>query len=162
MSPVVALVLLAGLSESAGRVLPLLARRSELSRSMAVGFLITGTLVEATVIAVWPTAAWFLAGLVQPADAADAARLAWTPHLVAPLVLAAIIAFPLLGPALHLVLLVAVGVGLTDPLATSTGLNWGAAAGCVAVAGVGLAAAVAAVRRLVSSLLVAGVPEPVT
>jgi hypothetical protein len=43
-----------------------------------------------------------------------------------------------------------------------TGLGWWAAAGCVAVAGVGLAAAVDVVRRLVVRISVAEVQESLT
>ena len=85
----------------------------------------------------------------------------WTPSLVAPLVLAAVLAFPLLGPLLHLLLLVGVGAGLAGPLATATGLGWWGAAGCVAVAGVGLGVAVEAVRRLVVRISAAGAPEAI-
>jgi hypothetical protein len=56
---------------------------------------------------------------------------------------------------------VGVGAGLATPLADAAVLSWWAAAGCVAVAGFGLAAAVAAVRRLVAAIGAAGVPEPV-
>jgi hypothetical protein len=87
--------------------------------------------------------------------------LRWTPGLVAPLLLAAVLAFPLLGPLLHLLLLVGVGASLAGPLATATGLEWGAAAGCVAVAGLGLAVAVDAVRRLVGRIIASGAPEPI-
>jgi len=153
MSPtVVVLLLLAGLSESAGRILPLVARRSGASRTAAVGLLLTGALVEAAVFALWPLTAWTLAELVPPVPLPGVAAPAWTPSLVAPLMLAAVIAFPLLGPLLHVLLLVGVGAGLTGPLAAATGLGWWAAAGCLAIAGVGLAAAVEAVRRLVGTI----------
>ncbi|MDX3248104.1 hypothetical protein [Streptomyces sp. ME18-1-4] len=67
--------------------------------------------------------------------------------MVAPLVLAAVLAFPLLGPLLHLVLFLGVGAGLVGPLAAESGVGWWSAAGCVAGAGLGLA--VETVRRLV-------------
>jgi hypothetical protein len=163
MSPtVVVLLLFAGLSESAGRILPLVARRSGASRTVAVGLLLAGALVEAAVFALWPLTAWALAGLVLPVPLPGAAAPAWTPGLVAPLMLAAVLAFPLLGPLLHLLLLVGVGAGLAGPLATATGLGWWAAAGCVAVAGVGLGLAVEAVRRLVGTIGATGAAEPST
>src|SRR4051794_27337979 len=149
MSPVVVVLLLfAGLSEAAGRVLPLVARRPGMSRTFAAGLLLPSGLVEGVVFALWPLTAWTLAELVQsPAPRGDG--LVWTPGLVAPLVLAAVLAFPMLGPLLHLLLFSAVGAGLAGPLAAVTGLGWWPAAGCVAVSGVGLGVAVEAVRRLV-------------
>ncbi|TKK83939.1 hypothetical protein FDA94_31740 [Herbidospora galbida] len=150
MSPVVVvLLLLAGLSEAAGRILPMVARRPGGSRSHAVLLLLSGAVVEGTAFALWPLTAWTLAGLVRPAPMSDVSALTWTPGLLAPLLLAAVLAFPLLGPLLHLLLFVAAGVGLVAPLAATTGLGWWAAAACVAVAGAGLGAAIEAVRRLV-------------
>jgi hypothetical protein len=160
MSPVVVLLLIAGLSEAAGRVLPLVARRPGMSRPHVVGLLLVGALIEAAVIALWPLTAWTLAEVVRPA-AADAAELAWTPSLIAPLVLAAILAFPWLGPLLHLLLLMGVGAGLAGALAEASGLGWAVAAGCVAVAGVGLAFAVDLVRRLVARILATGAREAI-
>jgi hypothetical protein len=163
MSPaVVVLLLFAGLSEAAGRMLPLIARRSGASRTGVVGLLLTGALVEGTVFALWPLTAWTLARLVLPAPPPGVVAPAWTPGLVAPLVLAAVLAFPLLGPLLHLLLLVGVWAGLAGPLAAATGLGWWAAAGCLAVAGVGLALAVEAVRRLVGTIGATGAAEPRT
>lgn len=160
MSPVlVVLVLLAGLSEATGRLLPLVARRSRVSRPVVAGLLLTGTVVESTVILLWPLTAWTLAELTLSAPLSGVEALTWTPGEVAPLLLCAVIAFPLLGPLLHLLLLVGVGSGLVGPLAGTTGLDRWAAAGCVAVAGVGLAAAVEAVRRLVARISAAGVRE---
>jgi hypothetical protein len=160
MSPtVVVLLLFAGLSEAAGRILPLVARRSGASQTVLVGLLLTGALVEGAVFALWPLTSWALSQLVLPAPPPGVAAPAWTPDLIAPLLLAAILAFPLLGPLLHLLLLVAVGAGLAGPLAVATGLGWGAAAGCVAVAGVGLALAVEAVRRLVVTIGATGAAE---
>ncbi|GAA1587201.1 hypothetical protein GCM10009789_45920 [Kribbella sancticallisti] len=161
MSAVVVLCLLAGLSEAAGRVLPLVARRPGMSRTLVIGLLLAGALIEGAVIALWPLVTWTLAELMMPTAAADTAGLVWTPGLIAPLVLAAILAFPLLGPLLHLLLIAAVGVSLTGPLADATGLDWGLAAVCVAAAGLGLAVAVDLVRRLVAMILATGVPEPV-
>jgi hypothetical protein len=156
---VIVLLVLAGLSESAGRVLPLVARRPKLSPRHVAGLMLTGTVVESTVIAVWPLAAWIVADLVQPIVAPDAAPLsgtsglAWTPALVAPLLLAAILAFPLLGPFLHVLLVAGVGTGLAGPLAAVSGLYWWTAAGCIAVAGVGLAATVEVIRRLTARII---------
>ena len=159
MSPaVVVLLLVAGLSEAVGRLLPVIARRSGTSRPVVAGLLLTGTLIEATVIALWPLTAWTVARLALPPPPPDAVAPAWTPGLVAPLVLAAVLAFPLLGPFLHLLLLVGVGAGLAGALATEAGLGWWAAAGYVAVAGAGLALAVEAVRRLVGAI---GAARPV-
>ncbi|GLS33653.1 hypothetical protein SAMN04488498_11618 [Mesorhizobium albiziae] len=162
---VVVLLVLAGLSESAGRVLPLVARRPKLSPRLVAGLMVTGTVVEGTVIALWPLAAWTVADLVQPVVAPDAASppgttgMAWTPALVAPLLLAAVLAFPLLGPFLHLLLVAGVAAGLAGPLAAASGLGWWTAAGCIAVAAVGLAATVEVVRRLIARII-AGAREP--
>jgi hypothetical protein len=147
VTPAVAvLLLLAGLSESAGRVLPVVAGRPGVSRARAAGLMLGGAVVEGAVFALWPLSAWALAGLMLPTDVV----LVWTPGLVAPLLLAAVLAFPLLGPLLHLVLLAGVGAGLAEALAAGSG--WWLAAGCVAAAGAGLAGTVEAVRRLVVRL----------
>ena len=162
---VVVLLVLAGLSESAGRVLPLVARRSKLSPRLVAGLMLTGTLVEGTVIVLWPHAAWTVAALVQPVVAPDAqplagtSGLAWTAGLVAPLLLSAVLAFPLLGPFLHLLLVAGVGARLVGPLAAASGLGWWTAAACIAVAGVGLAATVEVVRQLIARII-AGAREP--
>lgn len=153
---VVVLLVLAGLSESAGRVLPLVARRPRLSPGFLVLLMTTGTVVEGTVVALWPLTAWTLAELVGGPLPGPA--LTWTPALVAPMLLAAVLAFPLLGPALHLLLVVGVGAGLAGPLAAASGLGWWAAAACVAGAGLGLAGAVEVVRR-VTARLMAGARE---
>jgi hypothetical protein len=164
MSPaVVVLLLFAGLSEAVGRMLPVIARRSGASRTGVVGLLLTGAVVEGTVFALWPLTAWALAQLVLTAPATPSVVApAWTPGLIAPMVLSAVLAFPLLGPLLHLLLLVGVGAGLAGPLAEATGLGWWAAAGCLAVAGFGLALAVEAVRRLVGTIGATGAAEPQT
>jgi hypothetical protein len=159
VSPVVVLLLIAGLSEAAGRLLPVVARRPRISRTSLLGLLLAGALMEAAVIALWPLTAWTIAGQVTGAGA-DAVGLVWTSGLVAPLVLAAVLAFPLLGPLLHLLLLVGVGAGLAGQLSAATGLGWAAAAGCVAVAAGGLAIAVGAVRRLVTKVITTRVAEP--
>ncbi|MGF0175547.1 hypothetical protein ACQF36_35240 [Streptomyces sp. Marseille-Q5077] len=160
MSAVAVLLLFAGLSEAAGRILPLLARRPGMPRLLVAGLLPAAGLVEAAVFALWPLTAWTLAELVvsspPPGDG-----MGWTPGLVAPLMLSAVLAFPLLGPLLHLLLFVGVGAGLAGPLATATGLGWWGAAGCVAVAGAGLGVAVEAVRRLVVRISAPRTPEPV-
>ena len=157
---VVILLLLAGLSEAVGRAVPVVASRSGLSRTRVVGLIAAGAVVEAAVFALWPLTAWTVATLIQPSAPAEA--LVWTPGLVAPLLLAAVLAFPLLGPLLHLLLLAGVGTGLATALATGAGLGWWVAAGCVAVAGIGLAVAVEAVRRLVARLNTTRALEPLT
>ncbi|MFI7616312.1 hypothetical protein ACIBP6_34325 [Nonomuraea terrae] len=163
MSPaVVVLLLFAGLSESAGRILPLVARRPSVSRSNAILLLLTGAVVEGAVFALWPLTARTLAELTLSAPVTDGAASAWTAGLAAPLLLAAVLAFPLLGPLLHLLLFVGVGASLVAPLAATTELDWWAAAGCVAVAGVGLGVAVEAVRRLVVRISATGAQEPRT
>lgn len=149
---VVVMLIFAGLSEAAGRVLPVVAGRSGASRTGTAGLLLTGTLIDGVVFALWPVAAWALAGLVRPAATAGTGVLVWTAGLAAPLLLAAVLAFPLLGPALHGLLLLGVGAGLAGALAEATGAGWWFAAGCVAVAGAGLAAAVDGIRRLVMRL----------
>lgn len=105
---VVVLLLFAGLSEAAGRILPLLARQPGMPRSLVAGSLPAAGLVEAAVFALWPLTAWTLAELVAssppPGDG-----LEWTSGLVAPLVISAALAFPLLGPLLHLLLFVGSG-----------------------------------------------------
>ncbi|MCF1593740.1 hypothetical protein [Streptomyces muensis] len=160
MSLVFVLLLFAGLSEAAGRILPLLARRPGMSRRLVPGLLLAAGLVEAAVLALWPLTAWTLAELlISSAPSGDG--LEWTPGLVAPLVLAAVLAFPLLGPLLHLLLFVGVGAGLAGPLADATELGWWGAAGCVAVSGVGLGVTVGAVRRLVVRAGAPRTPEPI-
>ncbi|MFG2555836.1 hypothetical protein [Streptomyces sp. NPDC048581] len=158
---VVVLLLFAGLSEAAGRILPLLARRPGMPRTVVAGSLLAAGLVEAAVFALWPLSAWTLAELVvsspPPGDG-----LEWTAGLLAPLLLSAVLAFPLLGPLLHLLLFVGVGAGLAEPLAEASGLGWWSAAGCVAVAGAGLGVAVEAVRRLVVRISAPRTTEPIT
>ncbi|MEJ8632921.1 MULTISPECIES: hypothetical protein [Streptomyces] len=156
----VVLLLLAGMSEAAGRILPLAVRRPGMSRTRVAGLLCAGGLVEGAVFALWPLTTWTLAGLVLPSPPTGAG-LVWTPELVAPLMLAAVLAFPLLGPLLHLLLFVGVGAGLVGPLAAATDVGWWGAAGCVALAGTGLGVAVEAVRRLVVRISAAEAREPV-
>ncbi|MCT9078302.1 hypothetical protein [Streptomyces fulvoviolaceus] len=160
MSPVVVLLLFAGLSEAAGRVLPLVSRRPGMPRTLVAGLLVAAGLVEGAVFALWPLTAWTLAELVLSAPP-PGTGLVWTPGLVAPLVLSAVLAFPLLGPLLHLVLFVGVGAGLAGPLAAATGFGWWGAAGCVAVAGAGLGLAVEAVRRVVVRVSATRPPEAI-
>ncbi|MFJ6631776.1 hypothetical protein ACIQMR_10320 [Streptomyces sp. NPDC091376] len=148
MSLVIVLLLVAGVSEAAGRILPLAVRRPGMPRRLVAWLLLAGGLVEAAVFALWPLTAWTLTELVVSPAQPDTG-LAWTPHLLAPLVLSAVLAFPMLGPFLHLLLFVGVGAGLADTLAAATELGWWGAAGCVAVAGLGLGVAVEVVRRLV-------------
>ncbi|MEU3794247.1 hypothetical protein [Streptomyces fructofermentans] len=157
----VVLLLLAGVSEAAGRILPLAVRRPGMSRTLVAGLLCAGGLVEGAVFALWPLTAWTLAELVL-SSAPTGPGLVWTPDLVAPLALSAILAFPLLGPFLHLLLFVGVGAGLAGPLAEATELGWWGAAGCVALAGAGLGVAVEAVRRLVVRISAAEARGPIT
>ncbi|MFF5344008.1 nucleotide disphospho-sugar-binding domain-containing protein [Streptomyces althioticus] len=120
MSPaVVALLLLAGLSEAAGRIMPLLVCRPGVSPRNVVGLMLTGAIVEGAVLALWPLTAWTVAELLLTSPPADG-TLEWTPGLLAPLLLAAVLAFPLLGPLLHLLLFAGVGATLTGPLAATT------------------------------------------
>ncbi|WP_399894359.1 hypothetical protein ACGH7X_37175 [Streptomyces sp. BBFR51] len=159
-SAVVALLLLAGLSEAAGRIMPLLVRRPGVSRRNVAGLMLTGAVVEGAVFALWPLTALTVAELLLSTPP-PGGELVWTPALVAPLTLAAVLAFPLLGPLLHLLLYVGVGAGLTGPLASVTGLGWWTAAGCVATAGVALGGTVEGVRRLVVRLSATRTPEAV-
>lgn len=158
MSSVVVLLLFAGLSEAAGRIVPLVSRRPGMSRTFVAGLLLAAGLVEAAVFALWPLTAWTLAELVLSSPP-PGTELVWTPSLLVPLVFSAVLAFPLLGPLLHLLLFVGVGAGLAGPLATATGLGWWGAAGCVAVAGAGLGVAVEGVRRLVVRISATRAPE---
>jgi hypothetical protein len=155
---VVVLLLLAGVSEAAGRILPLVARRPGMPRALVAAVLLPAGLVEGAVFALWPLTAWTLADLVQ-SPPSPGTGLVWTPGVVAPLALAAVLAFPLLGPLLHLLLFVGVGTGLVGPLAAESGLGWWSAAGCVAVAGVGLGLTVETVRRLVVRMSATEVQE---
>ncbi|WBB62474.1 hypothetical protein O7599_08060 [Streptomyces sp. WMMC500] len=158
MSLVLVLLLIAGLSEAVGRILPLLVRRPGMPRTVVLGLLLPLGIVEGAVFALWPLTAWTLAETVLTAPL-PGTGLEWTPGRVAPLLLAAVLAFPLLGPLLHLLLFVGVGAGLAGPLAAATGLGWWGAAGYVAVAGLGLGVAVEAVRRLVVRLTAPRVAE---
>jgi hypothetical protein len=141
---------------------PVVARLSGVSHTRVVGLMLAGAVVDGAVFALWPLSAWTLAELVLPTSPSDEAALVWTPGLAAPLLLAAVLAFPLLGPLLHLVLMVGVGAGLAAALAKVAGLGWWDAAGCVAIAGIGLGVAVEGVRRLVARLNKTRAPEPLT
>ena len=155
---VLALVVLAGLSEAAGRVLPIVARRAHVSAPFVAALMLTGTVVEATMIALWPLVAVAVAGLM---DASTTVVLGWTAATVAPLVLAAVLALPLVGPFLHAALLVAVGTVMAGRLADASGLGWWEAALCVAVAGLGLAGVVGGVRYLMARLVAVGLRRTV-
>jgi hypothetical protein len=148
VSTVTGLVLAgAGLSETAGRLVPLLARRRRAaSHTAVIGLLLAGTVVQALVFAVWPLAASRAAGLVTDGPAAAAT---WTAGSAAPLLLCAILAFPLLGPALHVVVLGVAGIDLAGQIATTTGLAWWPALACVAATGAVLALLLGGVRRAV-------------
>ncbi|MFJ5303224.1 hypothetical protein [Streptomyces sp. NPDC088350] len=159
-STVVVLLLFAGVSEAAGRILPLVAGRPGMSRTFVAGLLLPAGLVEGVVFALWPLTARTVADLVLSSPP-PGTGLVWTPSLVVPLLLAAVLAFPLLGPLLHFLLFVGVGAGLVGPLATAGGLGWWSAAGCVAAAGTGLGLAVEAVRRLVVRFSATGVRESI-
>ncbi|MGW2051745.1 hypothetical protein ACWCPF_42430 [Streptomyces sp. NPDC001858] len=157
---VAVLLVFAGMSEAAGRILPLVVRRPGMSRPVVAGLLTAGGLVEGAVFALWPLSAWTVAELVlSPSPTGDA--LEWTPSLLAPLLLSAILAFPLLGPLLHMFVFLGVGATLAGPLADTTELGWWGAAGCVAVAGFGLGIAVEGVRRLVVRLSATAKPEAI-
>lgn len=160
MDLVPVLVVAAGLSEAAGRLLPLVSRRPGMSRTSVVGLLCTGAIVEGAVVALWPLTAQATGELLSPSVESSDSRLAWSAGSVAPLLLAAIIAFPLLGPLLHLVLLATVGAGLATTLADASGVRWEVACVHVGIAGLVLAAGVAVVRRLVAGILAAGDREP--
>jgi hypothetical protein len=140
------------------------ARMPKLSLRLMAGLMVCGTVVEGTLFGLWPLVAWTVAALVQPFVSADAAALQWTtglewtPTMVAPLLLAAILAFPLIGPFLHILLVIGVGAGLAGLLAEASGLGWWTAAGCTAIAGVALAGTVEGIRRLIARI-VAGARE---
>lgn len=125
MSSVVVLLLFAGLSEAAGRIVPLVSRRPGMSRTFVAGLLLAAGLVEAAVFALWPLTAWTLAELVLSSPP-PGAELVWTPSLLVPLVFSAVLAFPLLGPMLHLLLFVGVGAGLAGPSRRRPGSAGGA------------------------------------
>lgn len=151
------LLVFAGLSETVGRILPLIVRHHRASRALLIRLLITGTLVEALVFALWPTTAWFLAGAIV-AGLPPGAAPTWTAGGAVPLLLTGILAFPLLGPALHLVVLILAGAALADQLAAATELGGWPAIACVAGSGMLLAFLLAMVRRVVGAW--GASPEP--
>ncbi|WP_328531389.1 hypothetical protein OG984_09750 [Nocardioides sp. NBC_00368] len=142
MSVVVVLLLLAGLSEAVGRLLPVVSRRPGASEWFVAISLATGTLVEAAVFTSWPWVSELLAARLG----GDEVAIEWTSRMVAPLLLSAILAFPLLGPFLHTLLITGVGIRLAQVLHAESDIGWWPALMCVAVAGVGLTAAVTAIR----------------
>ncbi|QGM05643.1 hypothetical protein [Stenotrophomonas maltophilia] len=147
------LLALAGISASTGRVLPLLARRNALTLRLLVALMLTGALVEAAVFALWPLMAWVVADLAQPFIAPGVPALpssigfTWTPSLILPLLLAAILAFPLLGHLLHALVLIVAGARMITPLASASGLGWWDAALCMAMAVIWLELIVELLRR---------------
>ncbi len=145
-----ALLLLAGLSETAGRIVPLVVRRHHASRGSVIRLVLAGTVVEAMVFALWPLTGWVLAGLVVHRSPYGVAPV-WTTGSVAPLLLAGTLAFPLLGPALHVVVLAVAGTALTGDLAVAANLDRWPALACVACSGLFLAVLVGAVRRAVGA-----------
>lgn len=143
MSVVAVLLLLAGLSEAVGRLLPVVSRRPGASKRFVVISLAAGALVEVAVFTSWPWVTELLAArLVGRKDV----TLEWTPRMVAPLLLTAILAFPLIGPFLHTLLVTCVGIGLAQVLHAESDVGWRPALTCVAVAGIGLTLAVTAIR----------------
>jgi hypothetical protein len=150
VSTVTGLVLAgAGLSETAGRLVPLLARRHRAASHTAVlALLLTGTVVQALVFAAWPLVAARATGLVTGGPAATAT---WTAGSAAPLLLCAILAFPLLGPALHVVVLGVAGIDLAGQIAATTGVAWWPALAGVAATGVMLALLLGGIRRAVGA-----------
>jgi hypothetical protein len=147
------LLLAAAFSETLGRILPLVARRHQVSGMALIRLLTAGTLVQASVFVAWPAVAWTLAALTRPGpvgQSVSASIPAWTAGSIAPLLFCAVLAFPLLGHALHALVLLLAGLALVERLCAG-GIAWWPAAGCVGVAGVGLALVLAGVRRVVAT-----------
>jgi hypothetical protein len=92
----------------------------------------------------------------DPLLSSSSSAIHWTPTLAAPLMFAAVLAFPLIGPFLHGIVIFCVGLGLVEQLATPSGAEWFLAALLVAVSGIGLAAAVGFVRYVVGRVVLAG------
>lgn len=158
--PTGVLLLVAGFSEALGRILPLVARRRQVSGTALIRLLTAGTLVQASVFFAWPVVAWTFAALTRPGPVGQSvspSAPAWTAGSVAPLLFCAVLAFPLLGHALHALVLLFAGLALVERLGAG-GIAWWPAAGCVAVAGVGLALVLGGVRRVVATW---GVTPPV-
>ena len=143
MSLVAALLLLAGLSEAVGRLLPVVSRRPGASERFVIVSLATGALVEAAVFTSWP---WVSELLAAQFAGGDDVAVEWTPRTVAPLLLTAILAFPLIGPFLHTLLISGVGIRLAQVLHAESDTGWWPALACVAAAGIGLTLAVTAIR----------------
>ncbi|MET8521804.1 hypothetical protein [Nocardioides sp. NPDC004968] len=141
MSVVAVLLLLSGLSEAVGRLLPVVSRRPGASEWFVVISLATGALVEAAVFTSWPWVSELLASRLGGEVAIE-----WTSRMVAPLLLAAILALPLIGPFLHTLLITGVGIRLAQVLHAESDIGWWPALMCVAVAGIGLTGAVTAIR----------------
>ncbi|HTN54783.1 MAG TPA: hypothetical protein VLZ82_01270 [Microbacterium sp.] len=153
----VTLLLIAGLSESAGRILPLISRRASLTRShvpkpIVFGLLLTGGVIDSVVFLVWPGWASALAFRFG-AGPMPSPGVSWTAELAAPLILCAIICLPLIGPALHALVLLGVALSLMVVLTRETGISWITAAASVAIAGIGLALSVTVLRWSVSRLV---------
>jgi hypothetical protein len=140
---VAVLLLLAGLSEAVGRLLPVVSRRPGASERFVIISLATGALVEAAVFTSWP---WVSEMLAARLAGGDDVTIEWTPSMVAPLLLTAVLAFPLLGPFLHTLLVTGVGIGLAQLLHAASDLGWWPALMCVAAAGIGLTLAVTTIR----------------
>lgn len=145
------LLLLAGLSEAVGRLLPLASRRPGGSPRFAVISLATGALVEGAIFSSWP---WVASQLAERLVVGDGASVEWTPRLVAPLLLAAILAFPMIGPLLHVALVTGVGISLGQVLNAESDIGWPTALACVAAAGIGLTITVTLVRWVVAWTLI--------
>lgn len=152
------LLLFAGLSETTGRLLPLVVRRRRASRASVIRLLIAGTIVQALVFALWPLTAWLLAVLTVR-GVPDHSTVTWTVGSAAPLLLTGVLSFPLLGPALHFVVLVVAGAALSGDLAALSGSGWWAAVGCVVGAGLILAVLLGSVRRAVAAWTSVEEPE---
>jgi len=158
MTPdVVTLLVIAGLSESAGRILPLISRRASTTRThvpkpIVFGLLITGGVIDSTVFLVWPAWAGAFASRFGTVPTPNPG-VTWTAELAAPLILCAIIGLPLVGPALHALVLLGVSLSLITVMAGETTMSWSAAAASVGAAGVGLALSVTLLRWSVSRLI---------
>src|SRR5690606_18757946 len=90
---VVALLLIAGLSESAGRILPLISRRASTTRVLVpkpilFGLLITGGVIDSAIFLVWPAWASTLASRFASGSTPNPG-VSWTAALAAPLILCA-------------------------------------------------------------------------
>jgi hypothetical protein len=138
------LLVAAGLSESVGRILPVIARGRWHSRQALVWLIAAGTIVDALFFAVWPVLAGFV---LQGLSGHPPSGPAWTAGSVAVLLLAAVLAMPVVGPFLHLAVFVVAGSLLSTRLAPAVGF-WPCSL-AVALAGFAVAFAVGCVRTLV-------------